>query len=180
MEEEKERKIEYIVTPVTTEEVEKQADYGTFTITKTRGSIVFTNYTGYTVITKPYTVTPEGKAGELSLYAWLNYAIDISDELSQKKSEPYEDTGLTNGEWLEVVKMTTEANVTRPCVVFTDIDYAMQAANSHIEWLADMSKKLLDAFTTPPPEEDEKANAEEFGQRLAAENLAEVMEENQN
>lgn len=180
MNKEKERRVEYIVTPVTEDEVEKRADYGTFVITKTKKEIVFTNYTGYTVITRPYTTTPEGKAGTLSLYAWLDYAINVSDELGQKKSEPYEDTGITNGEWLDIVKLTTEANITRPCVVFTDIDYAMQAANSHIEWLADMSKKLLDAFTTPPPEEDEKANAEEFGQRLAAENLAEVMEENKN
>ena len=57
----------YVVVPVSAKDIEKQADFGTFKITRSRDSIIYTNYVGYSVITKPYTTTPEGKATELSL-----------------------------------------------------------------------------------------------------------------
>lgn len=166
----------YIVKPIAAKDIVKQADFGTFKITKTKECIAYTNYVGYVVITKPYTTTPEGKATELSLYAWLNYVLDIKEYLDAHKDEPFEDLGVTCGEWLETLKFVTEANITKPCVVFTDSNYAMQEADRHIKWLDEKSKQLMEAMSAPAPEEDEKANAEEFGRAIDAENAAAILD----
>ena len=167
----------YVVKPIAVMDIEKEADFGTFKITRTRECIAYTNYIGYSVITKPYTTTPEGKATELSLYAWLNYALEQKEYLEQHKDEKQADLDLTNGEWLEQIKIITEANITKPCVVFTDINVACDEAAKHIQWLNEKAKQLQQAMTTPPPEEDEKANAEEFGRAIADENLVSLLKE---
>ena len=161
----------YVVKPIAVKDIEKEADFGTFKITRTRECIAYTNYVGYSVITKPYTTTPEGKATELSLYAWLNYALEQKEYLEQHKDEKHADLDLTNGEWLEQIKIITEANLTKPCVVFTDVDYATDEALNHIKWLNEKTKQLQDAMTATPPEEDDKANEEEFGRAVGDENL---------
>lgn len=165
----------YVVKPILAKDIQKQADFGTFKITKTRECIAYTNYVGYTVITKPYTTTPEGKATELSIYAWLNYVLDIKEYLDTHKDESFENLGVTCGEWLETLKIVTEANITKPCVVFTDSNYAMDEANRHIKWLDEKSKQLMEAMSAPVSEEDEKANAEEFGRAIDAENAASIL-----
>ena len=58
----------YVVVPIAMSDIEKQEDFGTFTITRTKYCIAYTNPVGYTVITKPYTTTPEAKGTNLSLY----------------------------------------------------------------------------------------------------------------
>lgn len=166
----------YVVKPIAVKDIEKQADFGTFKITRTMDNIAYTNYVGYAVITKPYTTTPEGKATELSLYAWLNYVMEIKEYLDAHKDEPFEDLGVTCAEWLETLKVVTEANITKPCVVFTDSDYAMKEADNHIKWLNEKSQQLLDAMSAPLPEEDEKAVAEEFGRAIDAENASKEFE----
>lgn len=171
-----EKNIKYVVQPITEEEIEAQADFGTFKITRTKSAIAYTNYAGYTVITKPYTTTPEGKAGELSLYSWLNYCIEAKGQLSADPEAFSSVPDVTNEDWLESIKIITEANITKPCVVFTDLDYAMQEAVKHIDWLNEMSGTLLDAMSKTPPEEDEKANAEAFGEAVDTENFSNVTE----
>lgn len=166
----------YVVKPIAAKDIEKQADFGTFKITRTRGSIAYTNYAGYAVITKPYTTTPEGKSTGLSLYAWLNYVLESKEYLDTHKEEPYENLGVTCGEWLETLKLVTEANITKPCVVFTDSDYALQEADRHVKWLNEKSKQLMEAMSAPAPEEDEKANAEEFGRAIDAEAATKALE----
>ena len=284
----------YVVKPIAVKDIEKQADFGTFKITRTRDCIAYTNYVGYSVITKPYTTTPEGKATELSLYAWLNYALEQKEYLEQHKDEPLdpndkfncefwlpslvsadmqlcgEDYGvysqddfdnagidfsdvyiylrkyndifkehynepfgktnikgvawleyynenedilkkaydarneyeelqennseetfpqmlearqkyleydkpfsgvMTCGKWLEQIKVITEANLTKPCVVFTDADYATEEAIRHTKWLTEKTKQLKAAMTQTPSEEDEKKNEEEFGRAVGDENL---------
>ena len=161
----------YVVKPIAVKDIEKQADFGTFKITRTRDCIAYTNYVGYSVITKPYTTTPEGQATKLSLYEWLNYALEMQEYLTEHKDEKNPDLDMTNGEWLEQVKIITEANLTKPCVVFTDADYATEEAIRHIEWLNEKTKQLQDAMTATPPEEDEKKNEEEFGRAVGDENL---------
>lgn len=166
----------YVLKPIAVKDIEKQADFGTFKITRTKECIAYTNYVGYSVITKPYTTTPEGNATELSLYAWLNYVLDSKEYLDAHKEEPYEDLGVTCGQWLETLKLVTEANITKPCVVFTDSNYAMEEANRHIKWLDEKSKLLMKTMSEPAPEEDEKAVAEEFGRAIDAENAANVLD----
>ena len=234
----------YVVKPIAVKDIEKQADFGTFKITRTRECIAYTNYVGYSVITKPYTTTPFGQATELSLYEWLNYLLESKDEIEKHKNEPFlingnvlfrdredailddgtvdvcyyrqykqeierykaENNGLpepdgkywllddddeyneyiykdadgtwwpkstifTYGDWLENLKMITEANLTKPCVVFTDADYAKKAADEHSKWLDEKLKQLRAAMTQTPPEEDEKKNEEEFGRAVGDENL---------
>lgn len=166
----------YVVKPIASKDIVKQSDFGTFKITKTRECIAYTNYVGYAVITKPYTTTPEGEASELSLYAWLNYVLEIKEYLETHKDEPFEDLDVTCGDWLETLKVITESNITKPCVVFTDSNYAMQEADKHIKWLNEKSKQLMEAISSPVPEEDEKLNAEEFGRAIDAENAAFVLD----
>lgn len=166
----------YVVKPIIAKDIVKQADFGAFKITKTKECIAYTNYVGYVVITKPYTTTPEGKATELSLYAWLNYVLDIKEHLDVHKDEPFEELGVTCGDWLETLKVVTEANITKPCVVFTDSNYAMHEADMHIKWLNEKSKQLMEAMLAPVPEEDEKANAEEFGRAIDAENASDILD----
>lgn len=161
----------YVVKPIAVKDIEKQADFGTFKITRTRDCIAYTNYVGYSVITKPYTTTPEGQAAKLSLYEWLNYALEMQEYLTEHKDEKNPDLDMTNGEWLEQVKIITEANLTKPCVVFTDADYATEEAIRHIKWLNEKTKQLQEAMTQTPPEEDEKKNEEEFGRAVGDENL---------
>lgn len=165
----------YVVKPIAVKDIVKQADFGTFKITKTRECIAYTNYVGYAVITKPYTTTPEGNATELSLYAWLNYVLDIKEYLDAHDEELYEDLGITCGEWLETLKVVTEANITKPCVVFTDSNYAMEEADKHIKWLNEKSKQLMEAMSAPVSEEDEKANEEEFGRAIDADNASNIL-----
>lgn len=161
----------YVVKPIAVKDIEKQADFGTFKITRTRDCIAYTNYVGYSVITKPYTTTPEGQATKLSLYEWLNYALEMQEYLTEHKDEKNPDLDMTNGEWLEQIKVITEANLTKPCVVFTDADYATEEALNHIKWLNEKTKQLQAAMTQTPPEEDEKKNEEEFGRAVGDENL---------
>lgn len=165
----------YVVKPIAEKDIEKQADFGTFVIARTKDRIAYTNHVGYTVITKPYTTTPEGEATELSLYVWLNYVLEMKEYLDKHKDEQYEDLGVTCAEWLETLKIVTEANITRPCVVFTDSEYAMLEADRHIKWLGEKSQQLMKAMSDPAPEEDEKANAEEFGRAIDAENAAQII-----
>lgn len=168
----------YVVVPVSAKDIEKQADFGTFKITRSRDSIIYTNYVGYSVITKPYTTTPEGKATELSLYAWLNYAIEQKEYLEQHKDEKHPDIDMTNGEWLEQIKIITEANITKPCVVFTDMDYAIEEALKHIKWLDEKTKQLQEAMTSSLSEEDIKANEEAFGEAISTDNFISVVNDN--
>lgn len=161
----------YVVMPISEKDIEKEADFGTFKITRTKECIAYTNYVGYAVITKPYTTTPEGKANELSLYSWLNYALENKEWLEAHRYEENTDVSMTNGEWLDMIKTITEANVTKPCVVFTDADYACDEAIKHTEWLKEKTEELKDVMFSTPPEEDTKANEEEFGRAIAEENL---------
>lgn len=167
----------YVIKPVAVKDVIKQADFGSFKLTITKDCACYTNYLGYSVITKPYTTTPEGKATELSLYAWMAYAVDNKDYLEAHKDDIHPELGIKNGEWLENIKIITEANITKPCVVFTDANYATEEATRHMDWLRKKSDELMKAMNTTPPEDDEKANAEAFGEAIDTENFLNVMQQ---
>lgn len=167
----------YVIKPVAVNDIVKQADFGSFKITRTRDCIAYTNHVGYSVITKPYTTTPLGQATKLSLYGWLNYALEMKEYLVEHKDEDSGVGNLTNGQWLEQIKIITESNITRPCVVFTDANYAMKAAQEHMDWLDEKLKQLRAAMTQTPPEEDEKANAVAFGEAIDTENFLNVMQQ---
>lgn len=167
----------YVIKPVAVNDIVKQADFGSFKLTITKDCACYTNYLGYSVITKPYTTTPEGKATELSLYAWMAYAVDNKDYLEAHKDDIHPELGIKNGEWLESIKIITEANITKPCVVFTDANYAAEEASRHMDWLIKKTDELKNSMTTTPPEEDEKANAVAFGEAIDTENFLNVMQQ---
>ena len=121
---EKQETPRYEVRPVTESDIVKQEDFGTFRIIKTPWNIIYTNYVGYTVMTAPYTTTPQGRSGKLSLYEWLEYVLNSKEEFLSSEKETLNELGITYGEWLEHMKEMTEAVMTKPCVVFTDLDYA--------------------------------------------------------
>ena len=75
----KNNKIGFIVNSVKTSDVEKTADFGTFKLSRTKDSIIFSTYMGYTVIINRYTMSPNGNVGDLSLFAWLDMMITESD-----------------------------------------------------------------------------------------------------
>ena len=170
----------YEVRPVTESDIVKQEDFGTFRIIKTPWNIIYTNYVGYTVMTAPYTTTPQGRSGKLSLYEWLEYVLNSKEEFLSRKDEILNELGITYGEWLEHMKEMTEAVMTKPCVVFTDLDYAVKEATEHIKWLESKSKELMEAMSTPVTEESEddvKKNAEHDAEAIATENFLETLKE---
>ena len=72
------------------------------------------------------------------------------------------------------------AVMTKPCVVFTDLDYAVNEATEHIKWLESKSKELMEAMNTPVTEESEediKKNAEHDAEAIATENFLETLKE---
>lgn len=143
-------------------DIVKKADFGHFTITKTAEEIIFSNYTGYMVICKPYVAVPQGGVGKNSLYAWLDFVIEMYDSLKDKKDEINPSLGVKNIDFLFSLEIITEANMTHPCVAFVDSEHASKEAIRHMDWMDEHLKKLKEVMDTTPPDEDEKANVEEF------------------
>jgi hypothetical protein len=158
-------------------DVLERENFGSFEIVITKGYACFKNYTGYRVSTTPYAVGVEGKAHETSLYAWLKYMVEFKKSIVGKENEKFADTDVTNQEMLDGLKITTEANLIKPQVVFTDIEEAQREAMHYQEWFTKQMQDLQEAMTTTPPEEDVKANAEFEQKAIMAEEAKEVFNE---
>ena len=165
----------YVVKPIAVKDIEKEADFGTFKITRTRECIAYTNHVGYAVIVTPWTTTPECNPAQTSLYEWLNYVLENKEYYEAHKDELIEGTDVTYGQFLWTLDVTTQANMTTPCIAFASYDIAVERANEFIAKMKDFGVKLKETMNTPPPEEDEKANAVEFGRAIADENLRNVL-----
>ena len=154
----KNTKIGFIVNSVKTSDVEKTADFGTFKLSRTKDSIIFSTYMGYTVIINRYTMSPNGNVGDLSLFAWLDMMITESDYCKAHLDEQYQETDLTCRDWLDMMTIITWANLTHPCVVFVNGDAAAEAT-----------------MESEPPKEDIKADAKTFGEAIERDNLEKVL-----
>ena len=86
------------------------------------------------------------------------------------------ETGSTNLEFLDGMKVVTEANLIKPMAVFTDIDEAQKEAENYLKWMEKQMKDLDKAMSTTPPEEDLKANAEFEQKAIMAEEAKEVFD----
>ena len=159
----------YVVKPIAVKDIEKEADFGTFKITRTRECIAYTNYVGYSVIVKPWTTTAECVPTQVSLYEWLNIVLNYKDYLEANKDKPFEETEITCGEFLWTLETLTKANMETPCIAFASYDIAVSRTNEFLQKLKDLGVKLNEVMNTPPPEEDEKANAVEFGRAVGDE-----------
>lgn len=158
-------------------DVLERENFGSFEIVVCKQGICFKNYTGYRVFTTPYAVGIDGKAHETSLYAWLKYMVEFKKSIKGKENEKFADTDVTNQETLDGLKITTEANLIKPQVVFTDIEEAQREAMHYQEWFTKQMQDLQEAMETTPPEEDVKANAEFEQKAIMAEEAKEVFDE---
>ncbi len=158
-------------------DVLERENFGSFEIIIMKGYACFKNYTGYRVFTTPYAVGVDGVAHETSLYAWLKYLVDFKKSIFGKENEKFADTDVTNQEMLDGLKITTEANLIKPMVVFTDVEEAQREAMHYQEWFTKQMKNLQTVMETTPPEEDVKANAEFEQKAIMAEEAKEVFNE---
>lgn len=141
-------------------EIVERGDFGSFEVIKTKRGIMFKTYTGFHVWTTPYAVGTDGKAHKMSLYSWLEELLAFKLIAEGHEDELIDDTGVKKGDILEAMKITTEANLTRSMVVFTDRDYAIQEANRYMDWLKEQTDRLIKTMKEKPQEEDLKADAE--------------------
>ena len=157
-------------------DVLERENFGSFEIVITKGYACFKNYTGFRVFTTPYAVGLDGVAHETSLYAWLKYMVDFKKSIKDKENEMFGETTSTNKEFLDGMKVLTEANLIKPMAVFTDINEAQKEAENYIKWMEGQMKDLNKAMNTTPPEEDLKANAEFEQKVIMAEEAKEVLD----
>jgi hypothetical protein len=143
------------------EKIKERCDFTTFEIIITTRRAIYKNHVGYMVSTTPYAVASDGKAHEASLYAWLINLVNTQKAFRGHEKEQYLDSDITKGEILLTDKIITEANLTKPMAVFTNLDYATKAASEYIQWLNEQQKKLEDTMSEKAPEEDAKIDAEE-------------------
>lgn len=158
-------------------DVLERENFGSFEIIIMKGYACFKNYTGYRVFTTPYAVGVDGKAHETSLYAWLKYMVEFKKSIVGKENEKFADTDVTNQDMLDELKITTEANLIKPQVVFTDVEEAQREAMHYQEWFTKQMQDLQTAMETTPPEEDVKANAEFEQKAIMTDEAKEVFNE---
>lgn len=157
-------------------DVLERENFGSFEIVITKQGAIFKNYTGFRVFTTPYAVGLDGVAHETSLYAWLKYMVDFKKSITGQENEMFGETGSTNQEFLDGMKIVTEANLIKPMAVFTDIDEAQKEAENYLKWMEQKMKDLDKAMNATPPEEDLKANAEFEQKAIMAEEAKEVFD----
>ncbi|KAB5483191.1 hypothetical protein [Phocaeicola vulgatus] len=158
-------------------DVLERENFGSFEIVVFKQGICFKNYTGYKVFTTPYAVGLDGVAHETSLYAWLRYMVDFKKSIKGKENEMFGETTSTNKEFLDGMKVLTEANLIKPMTVFTDINDAQKEAENYMKWMEGQMKDLNKAMNTTPPEEDLKANAEFEQKAIIAEEAEEMFDD---
>lgn len=158
-------------------DVLERENFGSFEIVVFKQGICFKNYTGYKVFTTPYAVGLDGVAHETSLYAWLRYMVDFKKSIKGKENEMFGETTSTNKEFLDGMKVLTEANLIKPMTVFTDINDALKEAENYMKWMEGQMKDLNKAMNTTPPEEDLKANAEFEQKAIIAEEAEEMFDD---
>ena len=158
-------------------DVLERENFCSFEIVVFKQGICFKNYTGYKVFTTPYAVGLDGVAHETSLYAWLRYMVDFKKSIKGKENEMFGETTSTNKEFLDGMKVLTEANLIKPMTVFTDINDAQKEAENYMKWMEGQMKDLNKAMNTTPPEEDLKANAEFEQKAIIAEEAEEMFDD---
>lgn len=157
-------------------DVLEREHFGSFEIVISKQGATFKNYTGYKVFTTPYAVGLDGVAHETSLYNWLKYMVDFKKSIKGKENEPFGETGTSNQDLLDGLKIVTESNLVKPQVVFTDFDEASREADHFMEWIGLQTKNLEEAMSTTPPEEDLRANAEFEHEAIMREEVKEVLD----
>lgn len=149
----------------------EKAHFGTFAVLMTTRGALFETYTGYHVWTTPYSAGIGGETREKSLYAWLRNLVDFKKKAEGHEREPFPESAggdgkMTMGEVLDTMKIMTEANLTRPMVIFTSADKATEAAVEHVKWLKETAERLQESASglkTSDGLEEARALAEAAG-----------------
>lgn len=169
------KKFEFIIEE---SDVLEKENFGSFEIVLTKQGAIWKNFSGYRVFTTPYAVgVVDGKAKETSLYSWLKFVVDFKKSINGKENEIFSEAGVTNQDFLDGLKITTEANLIKPQVIFTDVEEAQREAQHYLDWFTKKMQELRDTMASTPPEDDLKANAEADGKILLMEDVSELLDE---
>lgn len=166
-------------------DVIERVDFGAFEVIKTSSGIMWKNYNGYHVFTKKYSTDNMGKAIEGSLYAWLDNLIETHKAFDGLMDEQFDGqthddgTPLTNREIYDMDRIVTEANLTKPLTIFTDLNEAIVAANEYISWLRERQEELLKAESEDLSSEDDvlRADVEEQERQELTETAVQIMDD---
>jgi len=164
---------------ISEKDVIKRKHFGRFEVIKTKQGMLFKTYTGYRVFVEPYIVDINGKAQQTSLYTWLDELLLLFEAYEGKEQEPLqEDIGsATKGDLLDMMKITTEANLLYPTTAFVDRDLAAKRAIEYMDWVKEQIESLRNAMSEEVKDEDLKANAEFNAKGEVMETLREMAEQ---
>lgn len=150
-----------IVFKIEEADVVTRENFGPFEIIITKMGALFKTYTGYHVWATKYALGVDGKAGEMTLFSWLDALVRMKKEVSGHEEEPYnEGSDVSKGDMLNALKIVTEANLTAPMTIFAEEERAIKAAQSHIDWLNGYMVKLESEIKKKAEETDHKKEFE--------------------
>lgn len=150
-----------IVFKIEDNEIVERENFGHFEVLITKTGALFKTYTGFHVWTARYALGVDGKAGDMTLFSWLEALVHKKKEIVGHENEPYDgNSDITKGDMLESLKIVTEANLTASMSVFANEERAIKAAQSHIDWLKGYMEKLDSEMRKRAEEVDEKKEFE--------------------
>lgn len=167
-----------LVVGVRKEDVVDVADFGHFFIVLTKDGAIYHSYTGLEIRCKAWVMGFDGKAGDASLYSWLNNLVAMQKEAKGRESELFPETDVTFADMLDNMVIVTEANLCHPTTAFVDMDSAAKFASERIKWLTERTKELEDAIDAEVAEESEADLKKDFesGQKaVLAEQSAQIL-----
>lgn len=173
---EKEIKSNEVVFNLESKDIVERENFGHYEIILTKKGALFKTYTGFHVWASRYVLGVDGKAGDMSLFSWLNALIRMKKEITGHEKEPYEgNSDITKEDMLESLKIITEANLTAPMTVFANEERAIKAAQSHIDWLKGYMEKLDSEMRKHAEEIDDKKEFETLESGKIIEEVANLL-----
>lgn len=142
---------------IKTSEVLERENFGSFELIKTKGGIMFKNYTGFHVWTTRYAVGYDRKVGEYTLYQALDELFRLKKLAAEAPYADYVD-GLSNKAAFVNLSIVVQANLTQPMTIFQDKRKATENACKYMDWLKEMEEKLKES-SSKLMEEDLKKTA---------------------
>lgn len=156
-------------------ELLERREFGSFAVLRTGRGIFYENYTGYHIWTTAYATWIDGTPREKNLYAWLKHLMEFAARADADPDGEYEDTGMTNKDFLNYMSLMAESILSYPMVAFSDLDRAVEFAGKHIRWLRERAEELQSQATTgrlSTDDADERIMAEDRARLSAMETLS--------
>ena len=90
---------------------------------------------------------------------------------------------VTNQDMLDMQKITAEANLVMPLVIFTDPNEAMVQAKKYLDWFKEKQDALVEELSKETPDASEqeavKADAEEGAKVMMSDTIQEILNESE-